>query len=104
MDLICKIFGFILNLFTKVVNVVAQALTILGEATVDVLSDLVTSVGEGVASTLGGSGLLGWLLIGGVAYFLLTKKDDSKPQTITVTPAQGSPMPSDYGDFGGQNG
>lgn len=101
MDLLCKIFGFILNLFTKVVSVVAQALTILGDATVDVLTDLVTSVGEGIASTLGGSGLLGWLLVGGVAYFLLTKKEDPKPQTITVTPAQGSPMPADYDNTGG---
>lgn len=104
MDLLCKIFGFILNLFTKVVSVVAQALTILGDATVDVLTDLVTSVGEGVASSLGGSGLLGWLLIGGVAYFILTKKKNSDPQTITVTPAYGSPMPADYNDSGGLNG
>lgn len=103
MDLICKIFGFILNLFTKVVGVVAQAVTILGDATVDVLTDLVTSVGEGVASTLGGSGLLGWLLVGGVAYFFLTKKQDPQPQTITVTPAQSSYMPADYDNNGGKN-
>lgn len=104
MDLICKIFGFVLALFTKVVSAVAQGITILGDATVDVLTDLITSVGEGVASTLGGSDLLGWLLVGGVAYFLLTRKETSRPQTITVTPAQNSYMPADYDNNGGKNG
>lgn len=74
MNLICKLFNFILNIFEGVVTVVASALKTIGSAAVDVLSDVWDN-------TLG-SGSFGGLLIGvgllGLAYFMLTKEKDEK--------------------------
>lgn len=96
MNLICKLFNFILNIFEGVVTVVASALKTIGSAVVDVLSDVWDN-------TLG-SGSFGGLLIGvgllGLAYFMLTKekdeKEDKKPGAAVDSPRLDKP--NSYGD------
>lgn len=43
-EAICKVFGFVLRLFTKVVNAIAEAVRVIGTATIDVLGDLTDAV------------------------------------------------------------
>lgn len=97
MNLICKLFNFILNIFEGVVTVVASALKTVGSALVDVLSDVWDN-------TLG-SGSFGGLLIGvgllGLAYFMLTKEKDEK-ESEKPGPALDSPQldqPDSYGGY-----
>lgn len=75
--MLCKIWNFILNIFTDTLNAVAFALKTVGE----VLGDVLTSVGDGlgnfVGGVFGGGNLLVWAGVGIFAYFLLTKQDDS---------------------------
>lgn len=97
MNLICKLFNFILNIFDGVVTVVASALKTVGSAVVDVLSDVWDN-------TLG-SGSFGGLLIGvgllGLAYFMLTKekdeKKDKKPGAAPDSPWLD--QPNSYGGY-----
>lgn len=87
MNLICKLFRFILNIFEGVVTVVASALKSVGSAVVDVLSDVWDN-------TLG-SGSLSGILIGagilGLAYFMLTKEKDKKTDVVTDSPSVDEP-------------
>lgn len=96
MNLICKLFNFILNIFEGVVTVVASALKTVGSAVIDVLSDVWDN-------TLG-SGSFSGLLIGvgllGLAYFMLTKeKDEEKDKKPGAPPNSPQLDQSDsYGD------
>lgn len=76
--ILCKIFRFILNVFTQIVTVVAEAVKILGDAVVDVLSELIQSVGDAADKLFSGSGILGLLVVGSLGYFLLTSDDDDE--------------------------
>lgn len=64
---LCKIWNFILNLFTDVVDAVAYGLKTFGEVLVPVLGALGQVVGDTIGSIFGGSNLLVW----GVAGFFL---------------------------------
>lgn len=92
MNLVCKLFRFILNIFEGVVTVVASALKAVGSAVVDVLSDIWDH-------TLG-SGKLSGIVIGvgllGLAYFMLTKEEDKKPNNAT-----NSQQPNQVDGYGG---
>lgn len=73
---LCKIFRFILNVFTQVVTVVAEAIKVLGNAAVDVLSDLFQAAGDALSGLLGGNGILSLLLVGGLVWFFVGRDDD----------------------------
>lgn len=81
MNILCKIFNFILNIFEQVLSVVVAALTMLGEAVVDVLTDVADAVG-GALGLSGGSVL--WLALGGIALYFLMKKEDENPPAQTT--------------------
>lgn len=87
MNLICKLFRFILNIFEGVVTVVASALKSVGSAVVDVLSDVWDN-------TLG-SGSFSGILIGvgilGLAYFMLTKEKEKKTDVVPDSPPADQP-------------
>lgn len=83
-SILCKIFRFLLNVFGQIVTTVASAITILGDAAVDVLSELLESAGDAVGGIFGGSGFLGLLVLGAVGYFVLTGDDDERNITTTV--------------------
>lgn len=76
--IMCKIFRFILNVFSQIVTVVAEAISILGEAVVDVLSELIQNVGDAAGKLFSGSSLLGLLVVGTVGYFLLSGDDEDE--------------------------
>lgn len=78
MNFVCKIFRFVLDLFGNVVDFVAGAVTVIGTAIVDVLSDLIVAASEGIGSIFGSNPLLWGALLIGAAYFLLGGSDDDK--------------------------
>lgn len=90
-DLLCKIWNVILGLFTKVVEFTAEAIKVVGGATVDVLSELLTSAGSAIGDIFGSNPLLWTIAAGGLLFFLARDKD--KDKTITVNPVQGQPIP-----------
>lgn len=79
-NILCKLFRFLLDTFKQIVQVVAEAVTTLGNAVVDVLSELLESAGNAVGSIFGGKGVLGLALILGIGYFVLTGDDDEVQQ------------------------
>lgn len=83
MNILCKIFQFVLNIFEQVLNVVVTALAMLGTAVVDVLSNLAGAVGDALGLS-GGSVL--WLALGGLALWFFLKDDEKEAprQTLSV--------------------
>lgn len=77
-NLWCKIWNFFLNMFTDAIKLVAYALTTVGEILCKVLTDVGSAVGDVVESVFGGSNVLSWLVIGGLAYFLIPVFFESK--------------------------
>lgn len=80
MGLLCKLFKFLLNVFTRIVEVVASAIKVVGTAVVDVLSDLV----ESASNALFGSG--SWLTLAfvGVGLYLLLGRDSREGELSSV--------------------
>lgn len=78
MNILCKIFQFILNIFEQILNVIVTALVMLGTAIVDVLGDLAGAVGDALG--ISGGPVL-WIALGGLAFWFFTKddEDDVKP-------------------------
>lgn len=74
--MLCKIWNFILNLFTDTLNAIAVALKTVGEVFCDVLTSVGTGVGNLIGGVFGGSNFIVWAGVGVLAYFLLTKQDD----------------------------
>lgn len=72
---LCKLFRFLANTFSMIVNTVAEGVKVLGAAVVDVLSDLASAVGDAVG--LNGSTVL-WIGVGVFAFLLFRNKDDEK--------------------------
>jgi len=85
--LLCKMFNFVLGIFTKLVDVVATVITTLGNATVDVLTDLASGVGEGIGKIFGSNPLLFFGLLAGGAYLLFGGAGE-KNETIYVKGAE----------------
>lgn len=94
MNFICKIFRFILDLFGNVVSFVADAISIIGEAVVDVLTDLIVAASESLGSIFSSNPILwGAILIGGL-YIFFTADDEDKPSVTDVKPAIDQPKRS----------
>lgn len=85
MDLICKLFKFVLKIFKQIVKFVAEVIKILGEATVEVLTDLAEGIGSGISSLLGGPGILTLLLVGGLLWFAYSR-DDADINVTAIPP------------------
>lgn len=83
-SVLCKIWNFILNRFSDVLEASAYGLKTIGEVAVPILGALGEVVGDTVGSIFGGSNLLIWL-VGG--YFLLSylgkEREDNQPITTT---------------------
>ena len=79
--LLCKLFRFILNVFTRVVEFVAEAVKLIGTAVVDVLSDLFEAGGNALSKVFSSPG--GIVLLGIGAYLLVNflGKDDEKSES-----------------------
>jgi len=78
-DLLCKLFNFVLGIFNRLVDVVATVITTIGNATVEVLSDLAVGVGEGIGAIFGSNPLLfGALALGGL-WLLFGDSSNEKP-------------------------
>lgn len=77
-SLLCKVFRFVLQIFSMIVSFVATAITTLGDAAVDVLSDLLDSVGDAVGGIFGGSPVILGVLALGIAYLLLSGGSDDE--------------------------
>lgn len=59
MNFICKVFRFLLDIFKGVVNVIAEGLSTIAVAVVDVLSEVASSVGSAFASSPLGMAVIG---------------------------------------------
>lgn len=89
MNLICKLFGFILNLFNLVVEGIGFALKTVGTVAAEVLGAVTGAVVSGLSDGLGlpklavvaGLGLVGW--------FLLSNKKDKSPQPAELNNMSG---------------
>lgn len=82
MKLICKLFGFILRVFTVAIEGVGHLLKTLGVVLVDTL----TTVGAALGNSLFSGGIFSWLLIGGAAWFLLSSKDKKGSTDVVYSP------------------
>lgn len=78
MGILCKIFRFALNIFSSTVDAVAEAVKIVGTASVDVLSELFESAGDAIGGIFGGSGSIIMLLLLGAGVYFITKSDDKE--------------------------
>lgn len=66
MNVLCKIFNFVLNLFSAVLNVAVEAVNALVGGAISVLSNAADAIfgGSGSLLLLVGLGLLAWKFIG----------------------------------------
>lgn len=92
MNFLCKIFRFVLDLLGNVVSFVAEAVTIIGEAVVDVLTDLIVAASEGLGSIFASNPLLWGLVLAGGLYFLLgdDEKDENELQARDLRSLRGA--------------
>lgn len=74
MKLVCKLLGFILNLWVAVVEGVGFALKTVGTVLVDTVDGIVS----GVADAIGLPKILTYGLLGYAGFLLLTKNQDRK--------------------------
>ena len=74
-SILCKIWRFFSDLLSQVVEFVANALTTIGTAVVDVLGDLLKEVGTTLGDVFGASPLV-WLALGVGAFLFFGKDDD----------------------------
>lgn len=73
MNLICKLFNFLLALFINVVEGVAYALKTVGEVALDLLSSALDGIGDIIGI---GGGTIALLGAGLLFFFLLRKERD----------------------------
>lgn len=83
--MLCKIWNFLLNLFTDVLDAVAYALKTVGEVLVAVAKGVGEAVGSAVDSIFGGSNLFVWAGAAIAAYFLFFKQDENGNSNYTST-------------------
>lgn len=81
MNILCKVFKFVLGLFKAVVRFVAEAIKVVATAAIDVLDTVVSGVSKAI---LGNTPLL---VIAGVAAFLIFgKAKDKSAINVIATP------------------
>lgn len=92
MNFLCKIFRFVLDLLGNVVSFIAEAITVIGGAVVDVLTDLIVAASEGLGAIFGSNPLLWGLVLAGGLYFLLgdDEKDQNKLQARDLRSLDGA--------------
>lgn len=84
MSLICKLFGFILNLFVATVEGVGFALRTVGTVLVDTAGGILGAAGDALNNAIGFGGMGTLLLLGGIGYFLLTRDDEKDKDRLIV--------------------
>lgn len=89
---LCKVFSFLLNLVSQLVELVAQTLIKIGTAAVEVLSEVAGAVG---GAFLKNPIVLGALVFGAYLLFKPTNDDDAKPKT-KVKPEELGGMISEF--------
>lgn len=82
--ILCKISRFFLDIFEKVVEVVASAIKTIGTAVVDVLGTLLAAAESALSNLFSGSGALG-LIAGGLLFWWLIKSDGEE-KDVTIPP------------------
>lgn len=80
MNLICKLFNFLLALFINAVEGVAYALQTVGEIALDLLGGVLNEVGDLVGLSGGTIGLIG---AGLLLFFIVRNKGGSDEQRYT---------------------
>lgn len=74
---LCKIWNFVLSLFTDVVDAIAYGIKTFGEVLVPVLGALGQVIGDTIGSVFGGSNLLVWGTAGVFLLLFLKQKNGS---------------------------
>lgn len=77
---LCKIWRFMANIFGKIVDFIVDVIRKIVGLVVDALDSVLDSV-------FGGSGLT-WLLIGAVAFFILTRDKEEEGATVEESNTQ----------------
>lgn len=83
--MLCKIWNFILTLFTDVLDAVAYALKTVGEVLVAVAKGVGEAVGSVVGSVFGGGNGILWIGIAAAAYFLFFRQNENGDSNYTRT-------------------
>lgn len=83
-DIICKIWRFLSDMLGQVVDFVAGALTTIGTAVVDVLSDLLQAAGGAIGDIFSANPML-WVGLVGVGLWWLFSDDEEKQPEVTKT-------------------
>lgn len=89
---LCKVFSFLLNLVSQLVELVAQTLIKIGTAAVEVLSEVAGAVG---GAFIKNPIVLGALVFGAYLLFKPTNDDDAKSKT-KVKPEELGGMISEF--------
>lgn len=87
MNFICKVFRFLLDIFKGVVNVIAEGLSTIAVAVVDVLSEVASSVGSAFASSPLGMAVIGVGLFFAYKMFF-ADEDEAKGGLLNNTTAK----------------
>lgn len=95
---LCKIWNFVLSLFTDVVDAIAYGIKTFGEVLVPVLGALGQVVGDTIGSVFGGSNLLVWGAAGVfLLLFLKQKNGSSNAQPMRTAYDERSSVPASTG-------
>lgn len=95
---LCKIWNFVLSLFTDVVDAVAYGIKTFGEVLVPVLGALGQVIGDTIGSVFGGSNLLVWGAAGVfLLLFLKQKSGSSNAQPMQTVYDERSSVPASTG-------
>lgn len=95
---LCKIWNFVLSLFTDVVDAIAYGIKTFGEVLVPVLGALGQVIGDTIGSVFGGSNLLVWGAAGVfLLLFLKQKNGSSNAQPMRTVYDERSSVPASTG-------
>lgn len=84
MNLWCKLWNFVLDMFVGAVDAIAYALKTVGTVLLGTAEALLSAAGSAISSVFSSSPIV-WIAVAAGAYLLLgKKKDDKKPVGMTV--------------------
>lgn len=83
--ILCKIFRFLADVFSKLVDFVVTTIKTIGNAVVDILSDLFQAAGNAIGDIFKSNPLF-WLGGGLLLWFFMTGKDDDDQSGPTPQP------------------
>lgn len=99
MNVLCKIFQFVLNIFEQVLNVVVSALKMVADAAIDVLSEIVSAAGKALG--ISGNTFL-WLGLGfGLWFFMKREGNKGGVNRLEISASEKKNRTSSYVNSGG---